>query len=261
MQADFDSLARAHQAEQVRQAATIQTALSVLWDRTIVPSDLQGSFARFEVTARRLVNAGRTRGELTAQEYDDALRQLAGLEGTISVPRQPFENEATQRALYSTGYAHAVRRIGEGDDVATALVSAKVSLLRAAKRRTLQAGRQRLIDLTNADPDMDRVARVSDGKPCAFCAMLVSRGPVYTASTAGFRAHDGCGCSVRPVPRGDSGWSGDARTYRELYDKSAGLGGGGKQDFRNVFARARAAGELDHVLPDGSVRADFAPAA
>ena len=38
--------------------------------------------------------------------------------------------------------------------------------------------------------------RVSDGEPCAFCAMLVGRGPVYKADTAGFRSHGHCGCTA-----------------------------------------------------------------
>lgn len=46
--------------------------------------------------------------------------------------------------------------------------------------------------------------RVTDGNPCAFCAMLASRGPVYTVSTApltqfGDRYHKGCGCTAEPV--------------------------------------------------------------
>ena len=38
--------------------------------------------------------------------------------------------------------------------------------------------------------------RVSDGEPCAFCAMLVGRGPVYKVDTVRFRAHGYCGCTA-----------------------------------------------------------------
>ena len=43
--------------------------------------------------------------------------------------------------------------------------------------------------------------RVSDGHPCAFCAMLASRGFVYhTAETAGSmnRYHNDCRCEIVP---------------------------------------------------------------
>ena len=43
---------------------------------------------------------------------------------------------------------------------------------------------------------------MSDGNPCAFCAMLVSRGPAYTSEAAalaqgnGDPYHKKCGCTV-----------------------------------------------------------------
>ena len=46
--------------------------------------------------------------------------------------------------------------------------------------------------------------RVTHGTPCAFCAMLASRGPVYTETTAltnahdGLRYHKGCKCTAEP---------------------------------------------------------------
>lgn len=78
---------------------------------------------------------------------------------------------------------------------------------RAAKT----AGRQTVIRSTEASGRAWR--RISDGNPCSFCAMLVSRGPVYTSSQAagevvGVRGvargkrktgelfHDHCGCTV-----------------------------------------------------------------
>lgn len=65
-----------------------------------------------------------------------------------------------------------------------------------AHREVMRAGREKV----------QRTAplwrRVTDGKPCGFCAMLASRGPVYrseaTARGAGGRYHDHCGCTVEP---------------------------------------------------------------
>jgi hypothetical protein len=51
----------------------------------------------------------------------------------------------------------------------------------------------------------DRAARgwqrVGDGKSCAFCAMLIGRGAVYTEASADFTSHDHCGCSAAPAWR------------------------------------------------------------
>lgn len=41
--------------------------------------------------------------------------------------------------------------------------------------------------------------RVGDGKSCEFCAMLISRGAVYTEATADFTSHDHCGCGAEPA--------------------------------------------------------------
>lgn len=51
--------------------------------------------------------------------------------------------------------------------------------------------------------------RVTDGKPCGFCAMLASRGPVYrSASEAGQgnKYHGRCGCTVEPYEGDPDDW-------------------------------------------------------
>lgn len=253
---EFERLARAHQVKAVTEAAQLQAALSRLWTRLLDPTDLDGSFARWEAQAVRLVNASRTRGELTAQEYYLAAKQLADLGAPIAVPRQPSEEESTRKSLESSGLGHAKRRIKEGMTPEAALESARASVLRAAKRRALQAGRQRLVSLAHGDKDVSGWARVSDGSPCAFCAMLVSRGPVYSAATAPFQAHDGCGCSVRLALRNDpsKGWTPQARAFSDLWqDPGRREGQMGRYylvgqtdlaDFRTRYAEALAAGDL-----------------
>lgn len=81
--------------------------------------------------------------------------------------------------------------------------------------------------------------RISDGDPCYWCAMLISRGAVYKNQfTAGagaredgrvflgdglFKFHDNCGCSAEPVYVDSLGWQTDPkyaenRYYRNLWD-------------------------------------------
>ena len=64
-------------------------------------------------------------------------------------------------------------------------------------------------------------SRVTSGKPCAFCAMLASRGPIYSERTVHFRAHDGCSCSAMAVWNRDDGWTEQARTYQRLWKETA----------------------------------------
>jgi hypothetical protein len=66
-------------------------------------------------------------------------------------------------------------------------------------------------------------ARISDGDPCSWCAMLVSRGAVYkSGATAGdvryggTRYHDHDGCQAVPVFSYDSPYE---QAAEELYEQ------------------------------------------
>lgn len=59
----------------------------------------------------------------------------------------------------------------------------------------IQAGRDVIDFAVEKDKRIKRVARGTSGDPCAFCAMLASRGFVYRSeATAGFKAHRNCHC-------------------------------------------------------------------
>lgn len=213
---EFDALARSHMATQVHGAAAAQVLIGRTWDAVVDPTDLDRSFARFSALAVPVVTQARTLAESDAQTYYSTFRTLAGLEGEAPrVAPVGTETDRVTTGLYVTGYGAVKRRIGEGMDPAEALAATRTGMLGAVKRQTVAAGRDRLIELGVADPQVSGWARVSDGHPCAFCAMLIGRGPVYSARTVAFRAHDACGCNVRLVPANRSdpanGWAPDAR--------------------------------------------------
>lgn len=239
---DLDRLAQAHMAQQVREVAQMQALLARLWDQTLDPTDIDGSFERFQGRASQLIKASRSKGELTAQQYYRAQRLLAGYGGAAPmVAEQPAAEIANRKAIHATSVARAKEAIARGEDPQRALDAAKASMLRAAKRRVLEAPRKRLIALSTEDDDALGWARVSDSSPCYFCAMLVSRGPVYSALTARFQAHDGCGCSAKPVMKNDpsGGWSADATALRKLWDGTdPETGQHGNYDWRGTYNRA-----------------------
>lgn len=219
----LEQLAAAHMRQQVSDVARIQVVLAELWDRTIDPADIDGSFARFQAGASTLIKAGRRSGELSAQEFYAASKILAGYDAPApDLPFQPPRTAANRAALHATSVARAKKQIGQGVPADVALTAAKAAMLRSAKRRVLEAPRRRIIALSSADNDARGWSRVSDGKPCHFCAMLLGRGPVYTAGTAAFEAHDGCGCSAKPVFNSDptGGWEPGTRRMADLYAAS-----------------------------------------
>lgn len=63
----------------------------------------------------------------------------------------------------------------------------------------LGASRGMIDGTARADGRSGRYRRVTDGTPCAFCAMLAGRGPVYSEETAYFRSHPRCGCTAEIV--------------------------------------------------------------
>lgn len=210
----------AHMHAQNRDVAKVQRQLQALWHEALDPSDLAASFQRFAIGAQALIHDAQTAAIATADEFYLQTRITAGLApalpGTVPVVGSIAADMA---ALYSTGFARASRAIADGATPASAVRDAIPSMLGAAQRRILDAPRERIIRLSQADYDVTQWARVGDGDPCYFCAMLIGRGPVYTAETVHFSAHDHDGCTARPVFRNDpsGGWSSDADALRRAW--------------------------------------------
>jgi len=95
-----------------------------------------------------------------------------------------------------------------------------------------------------------RLGQVTDTSPCAFCAMLATRGPAYISprnAGEGRRFHAHCGCTVEEV---FGSWEPDEREQRmiDLYQQSA---GGSTKD---VLASMRANDQgviIDAHIPEG----------
>jgi hypothetical protein len=66
--------------------------------------------------------------------------------------------------------------------------------LGTAARITLDGARTTTLLTMQDDPVAVGWYRVTDDDPCAFCALLASRGLVYKAETVGFEAHNDCAC-------------------------------------------------------------------
>ncbi|QIG58483.1 head maturation protease [Arthrobacter phage DrSierra] len=219
--ADLVGLSRDHMRQQVQNAAVVQAGLAVAFDKGIKPSDLDASFPGYLRAALALVSAGRGMAVTTARNYYGEAKEGAGFAKTVPALATPDMDifKATQ-ALLMTGPVAIKKQLSSGVGLIAAMDAAKAQTLRVGKRLVLEAPRKHLIELSSKDKDALGWARVSDGQPCHFCAMLVSRGPVYSEETSRFRAHNGCGCSVRPFFKGeaDGGWSPDALALRRLWD-------------------------------------------
>lgn len=127
------------------------------------------------------------------------------------------EIEQIQRSL-----GWATRNVDVDADP-TVLESAKTQAAATAQRHVTNTGRSAVVDAVEADERAVAWARRTDGDPCAFCALMASRGAVYkTRNTAGrdsnlglgrqrhkfvgeglFKFHDLCACVAVPVFAGE----------------------------------------------------------
>lgn len=73
-------------------------------------------------------------------------------------------------------------------------------ILGGVQRRISDHVRSTITGSSVADPGARGWQRVGVGE-CAFCAMLISRGAVYSEASADFASHDHCNCSATPAWR------------------------------------------------------------
>lgn len=100
----------------------------------------------------------------------------------------------------------------------TTVRNARNGAARSASRLALNGGRQTVLNTVQADRLSLGWTRVGRGEPCAFCRMMISRGPVYRSeAAAGFDAHDGCHCAPQPAFLDDDLWTEQAEANRDLY--------------------------------------------
>lgn len=78
---------------------------------------------------------------------------------------------------------------------------AEASFVARVEKEIRGGGRRTTLYAVQDDPKALGWARVQGGaESCAWCAMLISRGPVYKSKeTASFKAHPHCDCEVMPV--------------------------------------------------------------
>ena len=187
-----------HRQQQVVLRASIEQAATAL-DELMDLDDVAGSFPAWFAGRSVLANAGiETSRRLATAYVGEYGRVEAGVElvaGRPGVDRQRVAYEAHVDAVVMTKARIAAGMSPEEAwRIQSAISYGKLGQL------VLDAGRQTITTSSfKYSGRRGRWRRVSDGAPCAFCAMLVGRGPVYQEQTVQFRAHNHCGCSAELV--------------------------------------------------------------
>lgn len=234
--AEAARLSEAHRLAQVRLGAQTVRQIRTAW-RLLDPTDLDGTTGRWLRVALPIVQANHGISARLAADYIVAFKTLEVGSGTTPILSRAADSRAVAASLVVTGPASMKAGMTRGEPLARVIDIAEARSARAAMRHSLDGGRGTLFATVEADADALGWARTTSGNPCAFCAMLASRGPVYSKRSVDFQAHDGCHCTAEPVYRRDADWPSGSRQYRELWDEVT----AGERDQLNAFRRAFAA--------------------
>lgn len=200
------SVAGPEQAQRFRHVQALlaaQMARDVLrvWRELMNPAKVDASWPAVRAALMPIVQQARERSAVLARgAYMDARRSAGVPDGSFD-PEGPLELaiDRLQSSLDVTGPVEFKKAVAAGKTPQQAMDAAAVRMVGSTQYLALEGGRSVMQQSIEADEQATGYARVTDNDPCAWCAMLASRGPVYkTAVTAGDprqggdRYHDHC---------------------------------------------------------------------
>ncbi len=157
--------------------------LAALWNNAKTPSEVETVLR--DVLPGLIDDYGAAASTVSADWYDD-LRASVQVRGAFTATPAAIADSGTQ-ALVGWALEHA-----QDFD------SFKQLILGGTQRRITNYSRQTVIRSSTHDPRATGWQRVGSGE-CAFCAMLIGRGAVYTEAGADFASHDWCNCGAEPA--------------------------------------------------------------
>lgn len=207
------ALSNQYRRQQVMISAVLTRDLLRLLRAMFAPANPGPSWAAARTAIAGLIRDRRRQSADLAARYYPALRSAAGVHTPVQVASPvdlPDDRLLTNIDVTGIGMYERARRAGASEQ--QALDRAGVTLSGTASRLALEGGRSVVEQTVQDDEDAIGWMRITDADPCAWCAMLASRGAVYkSAETAGraknsrftgedaFKWHDHCGCQAVPV--------------------------------------------------------------
>lgn len=278
-----EQLDASHRAEQATNASDVAKILIARWLVLVDPDHVSASSATWLAEAVEAIFAGRERAYLLAAAYAQAVRRIQIPGATpIQIPRPPPPPvQKITTSLVFTGPRDLVVKLSkipepvdpsqdpfriepvtesDRDRFARERASWKAMRRNAVEVSGSKAAASAYKEVVNGGRDTTdelirtQIAvgyqRITKAKPCAFCLMLASRGPVYSDDSfdqsdprftgpGDHKVHDSCGCGLRPIfKRGQENWTSQAREadgiWVQMLKDNPGIGGA---DARNEFAR------------------------
>ncbi|MEU5976381.1 hypothetical protein [Streptomyces sp. NPDC047315] len=237
-------IALQYRLRQAQLSARLVRQISSTWRDLVDPARVDASWPALRAALAAMVMVSRAESTATASSFYLEARRTAGVADDGFRPRAPDPLDWAQLAttLDITGPITFKKAIAAGKTPAQAVDAAAVRLAGSTQYTALQGGRQLIQQAIEEDSGATGYARVTDEDPCAWCAMLASRGPVYkTAVTAGDprrggdRYHPLCACQAVPAFTMDEPFIGVAeQLYDDWLRETRGYGG---KNAVNAFRR------------------------
>ncbi|MER7794897.1 hypothetical protein [Streptomyces sp. NPDC097640] len=203
----------AEQAQRFRRvqallAAQMARQILQVWRELMNPAKVDASWPAVRSALMPIVQQAREQSATLARAaYMDARRSAGVPDGGFD-PHGPLQLaiDRLEASLDVTGPVEFKKAIAAGKTPQQAMDAAAVRMVGSTQYLALEGGRSVMKQSIAADEMATGWSRVTDNDPCAWCAMLASRGPVYkSAQTAGDprqdgnRYHDHCACQAWPA--------------------------------------------------------------
>ena len=179
------------------------------------------SYDAFAQAIVLLVKSRSVQSAALAAHYFDLFRTVetgTGIAHMATLAPGPTA-EHILKSLSATSRGALFRAFAAGQSYEQAMANTAVQVSGSVSRLVGNTGRDTILSATRADGQAQGWARATGGNPCAFCAMLASRGPAYREESVEFQAHDHCQCYAEPVYEG-SEWPPGSREFQELWQTS-----------------------------------------
>lgn len=233
-----------HRATQGQVRAQFLSRMVALWPVWRV--DDPASFGALVEAMLPLMNRMHGVSAEASIRYYNAYRLVEAVQGPPpTAGPATFSREAAEASSYVTGQRQAQRSLSAGLPVEQVRANTLSTLAGSAARHVAEGGRNTMLGAIYEDGQSFGWERMTGTRPCAFCAMLASRGAVYKSRESaemvgygsenvrrGFPAqygrirgtrsrgdsfHDNCDCYAEPRFVGDPLLSDENRPYRELW--------------------------------------------
>lgn len=192
-------LTRQHRQQLATLALAVSQRITAL-TRSARLDDIDTWWDSISAQALALVLRGADAATILAEQYLTTHARLEGVTLTRPVRERP-DRAQIETSLHVTGPVAFKKHILIGGDPLSSLATMRTTLTGSTQRLVMDGSRSTVMRTFADRSVIEGWRRVTGGSPCAFCAMLASRGGVYSRRSVSFPAHDKCACSAEPLYR------------------------------------------------------------